>query len=256
MNNDHGPLTPGPLYGGPNPKQSYSVRQLSVSRKLAHRCGALVTLIILRMLWATYRFTVLGEAPAREVLAEHRPVILTMWHGHLLAGGWYVTRLKRIGARLVFMVSPSVDGNFAMELLRFVGGRAVRGSATRSGVGAMHKLLRTIKRDGCSPLILPDGPHGPRHHCKPGSLLLSQLSGAPVLPLACAARHFWRFKTWDRQLLPWPFSRVVIVVGQPFTVTTRLADEKLENARAKLEEQLSELERQAQRAAVGELRRR
>jgi lysophospholipid acyltransferase (LPLAT)-like uncharacterized protein len=105
----------------------------------------------------------------------------------------------------------------------------------------MRDLYRAIVRHNASPVILPDGPQGPRHHCKPGSLLLAQLSGAPVLPMAATASSSWQLPTWDGLQLPLPFSRVTVAVGDPFTLPQGLDADSLEEERQNLEQLLGEL---------------
>jgi hypothetical protein len=127
-------------------------------------------------------------------------------------------------------------------MVEVLGGRSVRGSATRSGVKAMRGLYRAISRDRASPVVLPDGPTGPRRVCKPGSLLLAQLSGAHIVPIACAAAPEWRLRTWDRMLVPPPFARVRIAVGSAYQLEKGGDGEHLERARVDLERRLATLE--------------
>lgn len=192
-----------------------------------------------RSLWATLRVTVVGQG---FLAGRHRPCVITLWHDSLLVVTPYLARLAR-GASLrpTYLVSPSRDGDFGVALLDRLGMSTVRGSATRSGVSGLHGLYRATVREGASPVVLPDGPQGPRHHCKAGPVLLAQLAGAPVVPVACAARPAWRLSTWDRQLVPWPFARVAIVLGEPRPVPRELGPEGVEEERCALEARLGEL---------------
>jgi lysophospholipid acyltransferase (LPLAT)-like uncharacterized protein len=228
---------------------------MSLLRRASYALGAPVVAGLLKTLWGTYRFTVLGEKGPREFAETGSPLILTLWHDSVFVCAWYLNRLGGLGVRPTYLVSPSMDGEFAVRLLSRIEGHVVRGSATRSGVKAMHGLYRAMARDNASPVILPDGPKGPRHHCKPGSLLLAQLSSAPVLPIACAARWAWRLPTWDRQLVPKPFSRVVIVLGEPYNVPSGLDESRLEEERGGLEQRLLELATRAEGYLRGEPRR-
>lgn len=241
---------PGPLAGGPSPKEHRSRRQLSSARRAGYAVAAPVIAGLLRLLWGTYRFTVEGDAAARQLADSRSPMIFTLWHDSVFVCAWYLQRLGELGARPTYLVSPSVDGELAVRLLRRIDGRVVRGSATRSGVRAMHGLYRAMVRDAASPVILPDGPLGPRHHCKPGSLMLAQLARAPIQPMACAARWGWRLPTWDRQLVPGPFSKVAIVLDEPYPLPSTLDVEAQERKRAALERRLQELTGRA-RALVG-----
>jgi lysophospholipid acyltransferase (LPLAT)-like uncharacterized protein len=240
-----GPAVPGPLSGGPSPLEQRSHRTMSVGRRLFYAVAAPVVAAAVKTLWATCRFTVTGGEVIDELGEAGQRMVLTMWHEHVGVAARQLSRLGRVGVNVTYLVSPSVDGELAVGLLRRIGGSIVRGSATRSGVKAMHGLYRAMVRANASPVVLPDGPQGPRRSCKPGSLLLARTSGAPVVPMACAASAAWRLRTWDRQLLPRPFSRVAIVVGEPFTVPSGASDEELERHRAHLEEQLDALEKQA-----------
>jgi lysophospholipid acyltransferase (LPLAT)-like uncharacterized protein len=207
----------------------------------------------LRALWATYRFRIEGEDEVRRLVAEGRPLILSCWHETVFVMTWYAMRLVNMGAKVVFLVSPSRDGDLVVRMLDVIGATVVRGSATRSGVKALHRLFRSIRRDGGSPLMACDGPHGPRHHCKAGSVVLGSLSGEHILPMGCWARRAIRLRTWDRLLVPLPWTAVSLVLGRPYTVSRGLEGEAIEIERRELQDRLGELTEQA-RSGITERR--
>jgi hypothetical protein len=88
----------------------------------------------------------------------------------------------------------------------------IRGSSTATGARALRDYYEALVKEGVSPVITPDGPRGPRFQFKPGAILLAQMSGRPILPLAYAASRAWLIK-WDKFVLPVPFSRIAIAVG-------------------------------------------
>jgi len=233
--------SPGPLSGGPKPLEHRSRRSMSVGRKLAYGVAAPLMVAALRLLWSTYRWTVVGDDSLRRYADEGHPMILTLWHEGIFVCARYLSGLGRLGVHVTYLVSPSVDGELAVRLLARIDGHVVRGSATRSGVKAMHGLYRAMVRRNASPVVLPDGPQGPRHSCKPGSLLLARLSGSPVVPVSCAASASWRLPTWDRQMVPKPFSRVAILVGEPYTIPSGDGEDEMERQRLALEDRLREL---------------
>jgi lysophospholipid acyltransferase (LPLAT)-like uncharacterized protein len=240
------PETPGPLIGGPNPRVHLSTRRLSAGRRFVYAITAPITVAILRLLWFTYRFDVVGDESARATIGAGRPLILTTWHHNVFVCSWYFRQLGALGANVTYLVSPSMDGEFAVRVLSRIRCQVVRGSATRSGVKALRDMFRAIQRRNASPVILPDGPQGPPRQCRPGSLLLSQMAKAPVLPLAAAVQAALRLPTWDRLVLPYPFSRVAIAVGEPFEVAPGLDEEALEDQRQQLAATLDRLDEQAQ----------
>jgi len=107
-----------------------------------------------------------------------------------------------------------VDGEIGVMVLSHFGGHAIRGSSTHTGARALRDYRDALEKQGISPAITPDGPKGPRFVFKPGAILLSQMSQRPILPMAYAASRAILFQ-WDKFVLPWPFSRIVIAIGAP-----------------------------------------
>jgi hypothetical protein len=93
---------------------------------------------------------------------------------------------------------------------------------------------------GVSPSITPDGPKGPRFVFKPGAILLSQMSQRPMLPLAYAASRAWLI-AWDKFVIPWPFSKIVIAVGEPRQVPRILQPAALEALQKDMAAELKKL---------------
>jgi lysophospholipid acyltransferase (LPLAT)-like uncharacterized protein len=154
---------------------------------------------------------------------------------------WYVAQLLGAGVKATFLISPSVDGEIGVQLLAWFGGEAVRGSSRRSGASALRGLNRAIRHNGQVPFITLDGSKGPRRYCKPGAIAVARMAGVPIVPIGCAARSCWRMPTWDRHLVPKPFSKVVISVGEPFAVPRQLDSHGLEEQRSGLETRVNRL---------------
>ena len=107
-------------------------------------------------------------------------------------------------------------------------------------------MYNLIAKEKVSPAINSDGPQGPLHEFKVGDLMLSQFTQAPLLPLAYATTRGWRLKSWDQFIVPKPFARVAIVIGEPFITPKGLRPEDLEPQRLQMENSLNNLTRQAQ----------
>jgi lysophospholipid acyltransferase (LPLAT)-like uncharacterized protein len=129
-----------------------------------------------------------------------------------------------------------------------VGGVVIRGSSTHTGARALRDYYETIVKQQVSPAITPDGPKGPRHEFKPGAIMLSQITGKPILPIAVAASRAYTFKTWDAFELPLPFCRIAIVYGEPVKVGRATDAAALEQWQTKMAGSLSALRLQAERA--------
>lgn len=188
--------------------------------------GALVAALApaaLRTLAATWRVRTV-EGPGARLLAEGAAAVLTLWHGRMLAG----MPLRRHRHRgLLVLVSPSGDGDLADRALRRLGYRVLRGSLSRGGARALRGLAEELAA-GRPVVLTPDGPRGPRHAMNAGVAWLARSSGAPIVPVALAADRAWRLRSWDRFLIPKPFARVLVDVGEPLRVAADASAADLE----------------------------
>ena len=150
-------------------------------------------------------------------------------------------------------VSESRDGEIMARLLKSFGFDVVRGSSKRKGHKALLELIGGMKR-GKTVAISVDGPRGPLHEVKPGVAFLAGLSKAPIIPVAISAKRFRILeRSWDRLLIPAPFSEVILLYGEPIYVNGT-SDAEIHSARRKLETYLQGLKHEAQIAVLGETR--
>lgn len=164
---------------------------------------------VIRLLHRTMRAEIVGEEILRGYWSRGENVIFAIWHDQLLL---MVNAYRGPGARI--LISQSKDGELIAKTLECFGLGAVRGSSSRGGRKAFRALL-ALAREPYDLAITPDGPRGPRHQVKEGVVQLARLSGRPVVPLSFACSRGYRFSSWDRFLLPFPFSRGVFVFGEP-----------------------------------------
>ena len=200
------------------------------------------------VLMATCRVRVgAGAEYLERVLESERPVVLAFWHNRMAVCGDLIhRRMVRQGRPVAVLASLSRDGELAARMGLARGFRMIRGSTSRGGLGGLLRLYRAVSRQGCSVATAPDGPRGPAHECQPGTLMLARLTGAPIVPLAYAADRFWRVRSWDRLVVPRPFSRAVVTVGEPLEVAADLPDAGLADLSVVLERRLDDLVRQAE----------
>ncbi len=198
----------------------------------------------------TWRIRIVaGEEHLDALLAEPQPVLISFWHNRLVAFSYFfLDRLVGGGLDLTLLASQSRDGELVTRVCKRWGLNTVRGSASRGGTAALRGLHRAITRQGSSPVMIPDGPRGPLYHFKVGVAVLAQTSRAPILPFGVAASSFFTLKSWDRIIVPWPFSRVAITIGEPQPIERGLSNEELEAERQRLEGLINSLTRQAEEA--------
>ena len=196
--------------------QGRSQRRLTPLRRLVYRLAAPLALGLIRLWWRACRVvSVQGAEGLDAAIARHGAVIPVYWHQHQLFAVKPLVERVAGKLKLGFLVSPSVDGEIGVNMVERIGAHAIRGSSSHTGARALRDYYHAIVRDGVSPVITPDGPRGPRGEFKPGAILLSQLSGRPIVPIAYAARRARLVRTWDRFVLPWPGTRIAIAIGAP-----------------------------------------
>jgi hypothetical protein len=125
----------------------------------------------------------------------------------------------------------------------------VRGSGTYSGLRAVRGAHQSLQQ-GISLTVTPDGPRGPRFKFKPGAIFAAQISGKPVIPVAYAAKPAFVLKTWDKFIIPVPFGKVCMAIGDPYFPPAELNDAQMEQVQRELEHRMLETFRKA-KAALG-----
>ncbi len=199
------------IYG----KQTRSARTLSAGRRFAYRLAVPIGLALVRLVWRFSRVvSVAGSEHITLALTRAPSFIPVYWHQHQLFCIRQLLSMRAAGVKLGFLISPSVDGELGAMMVERLGGEVIRGSSSHTGARALRDYYQALAQAGVSPAITPDGPKGPPWRFKPGAVLLAQMSQRPIIPMAYAASRAWKIK-WDRFIIPKPFSRVAIVIGEP-----------------------------------------
>ncbi len=167
-------------------------------------------------------------------------VVGAFWHNRLFPMVYLYRKY-----RPVIMVSRSRDGEFISHVIQKMGMGTVRGSSSRGGGEA---LMDMIKMADCRrPLVvIPDGPKGPRYQAKAGAVMAAQKTGLPLLPFSVGYSRARTLGSWDGFLVPYPFSRMVVVYGTPKTIDPHA---EIEEERRWLQEELTRVTQEAERLA-------
>ena len=162
-----------------------------------------------------------------------QPFIAVFWHSRILFSSWYFKTYP-----ICAMISRHSDGELAVDTIRRMGMSSVRGSTTSGGSEAFRQLIKMIKK-GSNAAITPDGPRGPARQLQEGVILLGQVSQRPIIPVSFSSRHALRLKSWDRFLVPLPFSRASMVFGEPIMIPRKLDAAAREDYRVMVEKELN-----------------
>lgn len=183
----------------------------------------------LARLSASLRWQYEGGDNLRAALASGRPLIVCIWHRNLLMLPpiWFHADFGgRLTQPLGFLISRSRDGGLASALADHYAVQVIRGSTAKAGrdkggLDALSRIFDHLQLGGFLG-ITPDGPRGPVYSVPESLLLIAQKSGALLIPLAWGSRHFHAFRSWDRMVLPLPFSRAIAIWGRAFEAERRL----------------------------------
>ena len=224
-----------------------SGRRMSLGRRTAYAVGKPIVRFILFALRSTYRIDrSIGADISERILAGEKRVYLPIyWHGHQVPCAQYMRGWLERGFEAAFIISASVDGEVPASIARSWGGHVIRGSAHDTGALVLRDAVAMMKK-GVSIVSNPDGPLGPGFEVKTGTVLVARMAGAPVIPIVCAANRAWTLDRWDEFLIPKPFAKVVIAVGEPIEVPKSTPTTELEGIRDIVQAAMDELLEEAQ----------
>jgi len=187
---------------------------------------------LLRIYTKTIRITFEGDGPVLSHLKAGNRVLFACWHQRFF-GGFYFPEKYRL--KPCIMISQSRDGDFIAAVVERMNWLPVRGSSTRGGRAVLREMSETLVKQTVGAHIV-DGPTGPPRVIKTGLLSIARNAGADVCPAYVVYGRCWIFNSWDRFMVPKPFSRVLIRFGELFSVPPDLDSESFENLRLSIEE--------------------
>ena len=184
--------------------------------------------LILAAIGLTLRFEVIAEEGAVPAAAPARG-IFCFWHRCTLPAGWYFRKFH-----CSILISQSFDGELIARTLNLLGYGTVRGSSSRGGVAGLI-AMRDVLASGLPVVFTADGPRGPLYQTKIGPVKLAAMTGEPMGSFYLLPQRAWTIRSWDRFLVPKPFSRVVVSWARSLPAPASDADPvTLEAARQEL----------------------
>ena len=219
-----------------------STRRRTLGRRLGYAIGLPVLRFVLFLLNVTYRRKhYLGADITKRIVADKgQAYVPCYWHQqHVICSRLMHDWLKQ-GFEACYIVSASVDGDVPARIAESWGAEVIRGSAAATGALVLRDAQQTMKR-GVSIVATSDGPLGPRFEFKSGTVLMARIGGAPMVPVACATDRAWYLDTWDHFMIPKPFARIVVAVGEPMEVPRGASMEEIEAVRGQMQAAIDDL---------------
>ena len=167
-------------------------------------------------------------------LPEDRCVIAS-WHGDLLMQPFVYRKWRKI-PKSVIMISEHFDGEIIAKIVAYFGLETIRGSTRRGAARVLMQAIKKVKKEGYDLGITPDGPKGPRYKVSEGIVIVSQKADKNIVLFNCVPSSYWQAASWDKFVIPKPFSHLEFYVSEPFKVT----DLSMEDAKKVIYDKLME----------------
>jgi len=188
----------------------------------------------MEVLSATYRIQCIGKEIEENALRSGTGFVGALWHQRLFGVGVFFARLKP-----AIMISQSRDGDLIANAVALMGYRPIRGSSTRGGKAALEEIRGLPPGRVIGHIV--DGPRGPAEVVKSGLIRIAQKSGSPIISLIVSPEKKWTFKSWDKFMIPKPFSRIIIRMGTPLWVDPDVDNTCFEEKRRSVESEMKKL---------------
>src|SRR3569833_71817 len=172
-----------------------------------------------RLLGRTWRMRVTHDDAVRTARATNTPIVFSLWHGQMLPL-LYAHRDEGV----TVLISEHGDGEIIARIARHFGFRTIRGSTSRGAARALLELVREVQ-NGSELAITPDGPRGPAKTFAPGTVIVAQRSGSPLVPAVVHVPFAWRLGSWDSFIVPKPFAKITVAYGDAIEIDSANARE-------------------------------
>lgn len=191
----------------------------------------------IRVLNLTYRYHFIGTHNKNY---PDKKFVYALWHQNLIGA-----ILSHLGEKFTMIISESNDGELVAVTCEKMGHLPVRGSSTRGGKKALIEIIKIIKKK-VPGAISVDGPKGPPHIVKHGIIEIARLAKCPIIPLSPYAENFWPLKkSWDQFRIPKPFTKIIVVIGEPIFLKDDLKREDFDQVANEISQAICEGEKRA-----------
>jgi lysophospholipid acyltransferase (LPLAT)-like uncharacterized protein len=225
----------------------YDNSRFKPSRRLMFWAGVPSAIFIFENFFKFSRIGVIGREIEDQLFSQGKGIIYAHWHKYAALYFMYARHKRH-----VIMSSHKDSGEFGSRCMERVGILTVRGSTKKvkssgalkdkKGKEALAVMAELIKNEKFHAGLTVDGPSGPAFRLKRGLVKLASDTGAPIVVMNVAAKPHFTLPSWDRMMLPAPWSKVIYFLTGPYYVPKGADDKKIEEIREKLENEMRDVE--------------
>ena len=209
-----------------------SIRKKSIIYNIKWRLVGILGKLFVDILFSTTKIERTGYEKASKVISS-KGFIFALWHSRILLFSYVYKWLNA-----VILVSRSEDGEIIARILQHQGQETIRGSTSKGGLRALASMIKKLKEKKRVGVVIPDGPRGPKFKVQPGVITLAKKTGYPIVPVSCSAKKIKVFSSWDRFIIPFPFTKCRLVYGEPLYVPENIDKDGEKQYVIRLEEEL------------------
>lgn len=208
------------------------IKQLASSRSFIY-----LVFLFVRAYLLTVSATLENERSFLKKLSNGEPVIVCLFHQQF----FFIVRFFRKYLRFkpCIMISRSRDGEIGALVAHYSGCKVARGSSSKGGKEAMGEMISHLESKEGFCINLVDGPQGPAGTVKPGSVRIAQKTAAHIIPVLFIPDNVWLLNSWDKFMIPKPFSRVTIKFETALTADKIESEDDFEKVRAQIEKNMA-----------------
>ena len=198
--------------------------------------------LITNLIARSIRWEYFEQSKKSTIFNNQDKYIFCCWHNKLFLGPHLLPRNRVINA----LQSSHSDGMITSLAFKYLGMNVILGSSKKGGMQAFRKMVKRLQL-GESIAITPDGPKGPKEQVKEGIIKLAQITNTPIIPLVWSTQKFKIINSWDKFVLPYPFSKGIYCFGKPINIKKDIDIEKIELERQNLENEIKRLTKMLER---------
>lgn len=208
-------------------------------------CFLISSYIKLVMLLSKKHFLNLDSV--NQLIKNNKPFIAVTWHGRVAISSYIFSKSWRINKnyKMSVLASKHGDGMIIAKVMQNLGAQAIYGSTRKKNdskkgidIANFRKIFECLKNNG-SLCLTPDGPRGPRFKVNGHLITIAQKTKVPIFAVSCATSKRKVFNSWDKFILPLPFSKAAFYVSDPIYIAENLDEKELDAINQKIEEAIN-----------------
>lgn len=188
------------------------------------------------------------EEKLRELKKDGKTLLFCLWHENNAGCFWYY-RHRAAG----FLREFSAKGDILAAMAQHFGYADFAVSDISSDRVSIKNTIAFIRylQAGHDGVVALDGPNGPYHVPKPGAFNIAKKSGSLLTPVGVwYSKKIILKNRWDKFQLPLPFSKIVLLAGEPLSLPEKIDEQTIAENLKVLTERVNEMNIKAEKLGL------